>query len=301
MSSVSLVYLAFMHPLIKGFLNHPVAQRCPFSAVFEILKWQILGSSHELRTIQYGVSSQLAVKKGMAGATGNVYYGLHEFDEMVFLMKAAPPECTFVDVGANIGSYTILLAKECGVSVICFEPNRATFEHLERNVLLNNIESRCELHCKGVGATSGVIGFTEGLDTVNHVARDGEDHVLTPVVALDELQWDKGPLVIKVDVEGFESFVVDGAKELLKSGQVEILLIELNGGASNYGLNELDLFERIQGFGFLPFWYDAKRSRLSSLSEPTATNTLFIHSIHLDEVTLRLQNAPKIVIRGTEW
>jgi hypothetical protein len=47
---------------------------------------------------------------GMTGATGNLYVGLHEFEEMAFLLHFLRPGDLFADVGANVGSYTILAA-----------------------------------------------------------------------------------------------------------------------------------------------------------------------------------------------
>jgi hypothetical protein len=54
--------------------------------------------------------TRLLVARGMRGATGNVYVGLHEFEEMAFALHALRPSSRFIDVGANVGSYTVLAA-----------------------------------------------------------------------------------------------------------------------------------------------------------------------------------------------
>lgn len=52
--------------------------------------------------------ARLMVRNGMTGATGNIYCGLHEFTDMSFVLHLLRPDDLFVDVGANIGSYTVL-------------------------------------------------------------------------------------------------------------------------------------------------------------------------------------------------
>ena len=102
----------------------------------------------------------------MSGATGNLYCGLHEFYDMAFLLHFLRKEDLFVDVGANIGSYTILASAHIGASVISIEPVRKTFDHLATNVLLNNVYGKVELVNSAVGSKNGVIEFTSELDTI---------------------------------------------------------------------------------------------------------------------------------------
>ena len=58
----------------------------------------------------------------MTGATGNIYTGLHEFEDMMFLLHLLRPGDIFVDAGANIGSYTVLASAVVGAKSISFEP-----------------------------------------------------------------------------------------------------------------------------------------------------------------------------------
>lgn len=222
-----------MHPLIQGLLTHPMAKRQPVRTIGRILRWQLFGPRYQPIPVEFGQSSKLLVKKGMAGATGNVYYGLHEFDEMIFLLKVLRQSDLFVDIGANIGSYSVLIANEVGCRVKSFEPNPTTFRALVENIKLNDLFSVCETHQKGVGADSGNIGFTDGLDTVNHVEfKAGAIEV--PIVALDDLDWTfDGSIYMKIDVEGFESFVIDGGEKLFSSGKVALMMMELNGSSDS--------------------------------------------------------------------
>lgn len=53
-------------------------------------------------------NTRLLVGTGMAGATGNVYAGLHEFQDMAFVLHALRPSSFFLDGGANVGVYTVV-------------------------------------------------------------------------------------------------------------------------------------------------------------------------------------------------
>ena len=64
---------------------------------------------------------------GMTGATGNVYCGLHEFEDMALVLHALRPRDLFVDVGANVGSYTVLGGQPARVALASnpsLEPSR---------------------------------------------------------------------------------------------------------------------------------------------------------------------------------
>ena len=59
------------------------------------------------------------------GATGNLYVGLHEFEEMAFLLHFLRRGDLFADVDANVGSYTILAAVAVGTEAIAFEAGKS--------------------------------------------------------------------------------------------------------------------------------------------------------------------------------
>jgi hypothetical protein len=86
---------------------HPLNARGRLRAMGRVLRWQVssrlLAGSIALPFVE---SSQLFARRGMAGATGNWYCGLHEVEEMGFVLHFLREEDMFLDVGANVGSYT---------------------------------------------------------------------------------------------------------------------------------------------------------------------------------------------------
>ena len=85
----------------------------------------------------------------MTGATGNIYTGLHEFQEMSFLLHMLRHDDLFVDVGANIGSYTVLASAVIGAKSISIEPIPNAFRNLMQNIILNDIKVRVTAHNMG--------------------------------------------------------------------------------------------------------------------------------------------------------
>ncbi|HEX9953226.1 MAG TPA: hypothetical protein VGB53_15755, partial [Rubricoccaceae bacterium] len=104
-------------------MHHPLAQRHRVRALGRWVGWQVrsrtLGTSI---AIDFANDSQLWVAPGMTGATGNLYAGLHEFEDMAFVLHALRPTDLFVDVGANVGSYTVLAGAAIGARCESFEP-----------------------------------------------------------------------------------------------------------------------------------------------------------------------------------
>lgn len=108
--------------------------------------------------------SKLIVKNGMAGATGNLYAGLHDFEDMAFLLHLLRAEDLFGDIGANIGAYTILASGVVKAKSITVEPIPHTFNHLKHNIQINDLERLVTAYNKGVGALEGNLRFTKNFD-----------------------------------------------------------------------------------------------------------------------------------------
>jgi len=73
--------------LLKFITSHPLNEKNKTKAVIRFLKWQInLRLNPYPIVYQFTEKSQLIIKAGMTGATGNLYCGLHEFADMSFLI-----------------------------------------------------------------------------------------------------------------------------------------------------------------------------------------------------------------------
>lgn len=154
-----------------------------------------------------------ASRNGMTGATGNIYCCLHEFADMAFLLHYLRPGDLFVDVGANIGSYTVLASAVCGADTIAFEPDPITMAAFKKNIAINSLETLVTNLEAAVGREAAEIAFTIGRDTVNQVASDGDDNTRSVrVECLDDVLSGKSPAFIELDVQGYEAEVIGGGQ-----------------------------------------------------------------------------------------
>jgi len=149
-----------------------------------------------------------------------------------------------VDVGANVGMYTIWAAKTRGVRVYAFEPEAQNYALLNRNIALNRLGPMVKAYCL---ALSNEASYSEL--HITDLRMGGSCHSLgervdfkhepiNPVFSqgciaarLDNLV-DSGvvppPDHIKIDVDGFEPKVIAGASHVLRAHKVQTLLIEVN-------------------------------------------------------------------------
>lgn len=287
-----------VYQTLKFILNHPLNADSKYLALQRFLRWQI-GSRlvPGAVAVEFVNSSQLLVRPGMTGATGNVYCGLHEFEDMAFLLHLLRPDDLFVDVGANIGSYTVLAGAAIGARCISVEPLPDTYRHLQHNIWLNGLKELVKAHNIGLGKEDGTLHFTTSQDTVNHVARSDEiDHGTTLVVkvsSLDTILVDDQPKLIKIDVEGFESNVIAGGSNTLSCENLDAVIMELNGSGERYGFDEVVIHKQMLEYGFSTFSYlpfDRKLVPLSGTNSQ-AGNTLYIRNI--EQVKKGLISAPK--------
>jgi len=139
---------------------------------------------------------------------------------------------TFIDVGASIGYYTVLASKLVGSSghVIAFEPCSLVFPLLKANLMLNNC-TNVRLIEKAATAGKGTAKlFSWGKDS-NYIqySLTNESKVFEEVetTSLDEeISLSEPPQMIKIDVDGGESLVIDGMNRLLQESVPIFIIIE---------------------------------------------------------------------------
>jgi len=269
--------------------QHPLNRNNPTAAIWRFLKWQVVSRLRNgAIAMPFANHTELLVLRGMTGATGNIYCGLHEVDDMGFLLHTLRDSDQFVDVGANIGSYTILASGVIGAKTIAFEPASETFPHLATNVTHNGIGNLVELNRKGVSDQNGRLQFSIGSDTTNAVVNNafGREIQEIEVVRLDNAVRVDRPTLLKIDVEGHEDHVLDGASETLSNERVFAVIMECNGSENS---NE-NLKTSMTSLGFSCMSYDAISRKLISYSNEN--NAIFIRDIDL--VENRIGSAPKI-------
>lgn len=280
---------------IQFLLGHPLTRSQPIQTLWRFGKWQLVSRLFPAPKIVPWIGpTKLWIKRGWTGVTGNYYAGLHEFNDMAFLLHLLRPEDVFVDVGANMGTYTILASGVCGAYSYSFEPIQSTFERLQANIKLNNLEARTTAIQCALGSSTGEIKFTYQQDTTNHVATDQETDIVTvPVNRLDDIV-PQTPTLLKIDVEGFETEVIQGAMQHLANPQLKAIIIELNGSGGRYGYNEAAIHQQFLNLGFKAYVYEPMQRLLSVVVRFGDHNTIYCRDV--EWVEARLNSAAKIKI-----
>ena len=285
--------------ILKSIWYHPFNQSNRVKAILRFFKWQI-GTYFLQYPIIYKLTSnsKLIVSKGMTGATGNIYNGLLEFNDMIFLLHFLREEDVFYDIGANIGVYSILSSAEIGAKTYAIEPIPSTFSFLEDNININKCNDIVTLLNIGLSNKEGEMFFTSNLDTINHVINDfnnfSNNNLKIKVDTLDNISIKDIPSFIKLDVEGFEMPVLEGAYNVLKNNNLKGIIIELNGSGKNFGFEDLEIHKLLLRNNFKPFYYSPRDRKLYELESFGNHNTIYLRDLNF--VIERVKNQRKISV-----
>lgn len=290
---------------IKFITDHPLNRENKLRSIIRFAKWQV-GSQLSPGAVVYDWvnGSRFLVKTGEAGLTGNIYTGLHEFADMGFLLHFLRPEDLFIDVGANVGSYTILACSAIGARGIAFEPVPSTYKRLADNMRLNHLDEKVRYINKGISDQQGIIAFTSDSDVTNHALASGEqsdNKVIVEVTLLDTALAGEDPSLIKIDVEGYETPVLAGAQRILENSALKAVIMELNGSGRRYGFDESKILELMLSHGFQTYSYNPLTRKLINLKGKNSDsgNTLFVRNKSVVED--RLSVASKVTINGQSF
>lgn len=248
-----------MSNILRTIAKHPLGKRAPLSSLSRYVRWQVgsrlLGMPVVVPFVNEGC---LVVEPGMTGATGNIYFGLHEYADMAFVGHALREGELFVDIGANIGSYSVLAAAGPKARVIACEPVPATYRRLRRNIEANHFAH--EVVTKQVAASDrvGEVRMTDDLDTMNRVTSEGPGTVVE-AMPLDVLLAHENPVVMKIDVEGYEPAVIAGAEAVLQNPSLLAVVMEVPTAGPIEALDE-----KFRSRGFTLHHYDADARVLRS-------------------------------------
>lgn len=174
-------------------------------------------------------------KKWIKGAGPNAYWvGTYEVARVGALAEAVTQGSVIYDIGANVGIYTLLSSMRAGPSgaVYAFEPLPRNLEYLRRHVALNRLQN-CEVIAEAVGKTPGTAKFSAANWAASMARLDPEKGELAvPVTSVDACIYGDKPLrppdVLKIDVEGAELDVLQGAERTIEDLHPAIFL-EVHG------------------------------------------------------------------------
>lgn len=211
--------------------RHPANEKRRLSAVLRVIRFQALGRILGRRAIApVGERSAIYADADVYHSARAMYGNPLDWNEMSAWRDALGPGSLFVDVGANVGLYTIWAA-DAGAQVVAIEPNRDSRERLKANLELNGYA--VEVVGAAIADSEGTLRMTTGLDNQNHLLVSCTGSVApasepVPVRTLDALLGDRVVDGLKADVEGAELLVLKGARRLLSQQRIRLIQLEWN-------------------------------------------------------------------------
>ena len=156
----------------------------------------------------------------------------HELGSLISITSLVPKGGSFVDVGANVGFYSVPMAsigEIVGFRVFALEPNASTAARLRKNLSRYNCATVLEVaaSCKAGTLEMGYLADSSATFHVSQPTSGATAHNVSQVdaVRLDDMHWPK-PWVLKIDVEGHETEVLAGLRMTIENGGVAALMLD---------------------------------------------------------------------------
>ena len=221
-----------IYNLFRLIQTHPLISNEKISALIRYITLHLRHKNGEKIAIPF-CGGHLIILKG-EGSNTHYFTYLEDYEEMFFLLHFLRDSDQFIDVGANIGAYSILAASQIGCKTIAIEPSEKNYS-----------------------------------------------------------------LLIKIDVEGFEEFVLKGAKQVLNHPDTHAVILEL-AGYNRYNSSDAKIHKLMIKNHFFPVQYFPEIREIKKLESFRIDqfNTIYIKNMKL--VKKRIIDSPQYKI-GSHW
>jgi FkbM family methyltransferase len=195
-----------------------------------------------------------------------VYLGTYERHEISFLKKYVKPGWICLDIGANIGFYTLNLSKLVGLEgkIYAIEPSPSNYKKLQENIAINNLDN-CITSNIALSSKSGEFLFSVSPNQNSGWGRLGkwksaQSEVIVNVNTLDDFIISNNISNIdflKIDIEGHELEFLEGGKNTFKNGIIKRIMIEYCGYVLEpQGITLKSYVDSIMKFGYIPVHFN---------------------------------------------
>lgn len=187
--------------------------------------------------------------------------GVHDLLVCEALARLAKPGDLAIDAGANIGQMTSLLASRVGPNgrVVAFEAHPAIAAKLSRSATewQSATGTPIEVHASALSVAPGFVNLETPPEFSENrgVARVGPNGTRVPATTLDDAVGDRHLALLKLDVEGHEAAVLDGASRLFADGRIDHVVFE------DHHPENSPVVDRLRGWGAVLYGLDVRWSR----------------------------------------
>ncbi len=184
-----------------------------------------------------------------------VYTSIPDKKEIEILRQYSTPKTIFLDIGANIGSYSVLLMDKVK-NIYAFEPHPLTAKQCKMNFLLNNYDEK-QIVQLALSDTNSEVYFTDNRKqtSINKISNDSKDCFKVTSNTLDNFSsqhLDRSlNYIVKIDTEGFEYNVLKGGIKFFKDYNIDCIAFECFGGPNS------EVFKILQSYGYKTFKIDS--------------------------------------------
>jgi len=213
----------------------------------------------------------------------NCYLGLNEFNYSCFALHYLRDDDLFIDVGANLGHYSLLVGSISNSDVISFEPDKKTFLKLKKNIELNKLDN-IKIYNLGLGDKNEDL-FLKSMrnNGHNYIVKSDSGHEKIKITQLNQLDIKTMPSLIKIDVEGYEKKVLQGATKILKNQKLNAMIIEISHHCERYQDTINDILKLINEYGFKAYDYNPFSRQLTTFDLDNISleqNIIFIRNLN---------------------
>lgn len=231
---------------------------------------EVHGNKYYLKASDRGMTPMLLSKNN------------YEAAEIRLVKQSIKTDMTVVDIGANIGYFTLLFSQLSGKNgrVLAFEPEPENLGFLEKNIQVNNCKN-IEVVAVALAESKGYIDFfvpehtrsTASMVASNLIYEKGVNKISVPTESLDEYLSSIGVSkvdFIKIDVQGAENIVFKGGQKTLAQEHLSIMMEYWPYGMNKAGTNVSEYLKMFEQYNFT--FFELKEN--GNLLEPITVDEL---------------------------
>lgn len=236
--------------------------RSEFKKIYFDLRWEEFINDKSCHKMVYSLNKEIAINLYKDNYLSHlIYFNQFEAETVDFLNSNLKKGYSFIDIGANIGYFTLLAANILSNNgmVLSFEPTKETYSRLSENIIYNDYKNIEAFDC-AISDYNGSANFnvsSDGHDAFNSFSLPFEGiytQEIVEVKTLDsfyqKLEKFKNKICIKIDVEGWEYNAIKGAKRILTELD-PILIIEFNdANTKNSPFKCKDVYSLLSSYGY---------------------------------------------------
>ena len=220
------------------------------------------------------------------------FFGVYDENGIRFIKKQLKPGDVFIDIGANIGTYSLsasaYLNRSEGGIVYSFEPVKHVYEKFKKNIELNHVENIVPNKVALFEENTTLELFVSsnenlGMSSMFHHDTESGEIERVKAIKLDDFiasnQIRKVKL-IKIDIEGAELFALKGMANTIRQFKPTVLIEISESVLGENSASGKEIFKMMENHGYSPYIIEPTGDIKSydSDSDKKATNYVFVHS-----------------------